>query len=98
MKNIIIIRPEAESDISETYSWYNDRLLGLGSEFINCIDDIFNSIMINPESFATVYKNVRRALIKRFPYAIYYIYEESTIVVIAVFHFKRNPKSWQKRI
>jgi plasmid stabilization system protein ParE len=97
MNNKLIIRPEAESDISEAYSWYNDRLLGLGSEFINCIDDAINSIMTNPESYTTVYKNIRRSLIRRFPYAIYYIYEESNIVVLAVFHFKRNPKSWLKR-
>ena len=96
MNNKLIIRPEAEFDISEAYSWYNDRLLGLGSEFINCIDDAINSIMTNPESYTIVYKNIRRSLIRRFPYAIYYIYEESNIVVLAVFHFKRNPKSWLK--
>jgi plasmid stabilization system protein ParE len=98
MNNRIIIRPEAESDISEAYSWYNDRLLGLGAEFIICIDDIINSIMINPESYPTVYKNIRRALIRRFPFAVYFIYEETNIIVLAVFHFKRNPESWQKRI
>ena len=54
MINTLIIRPEAESDISEAYSWYNDRLLGLGSEFINCIDDTLNSIIRNPESYTTV--------------------------------------------
>ena len=97
MNNKLIIRPEAEFDISEAYSWYNDRLLGLGSEFINCIDDAINSIMTNPESYTTVYKNIRRSLIRRFPYAIYYIYEEPDIVVLAVFHFKRNPTSWLKR-
>lgn len=97
MNNILIIQPEAESDISDAYSWHNDRLLGLGSEFINCIDDAFNSITHNPESYTTVYKNIRRALILCFPYAVYYIWKESNIVVLAVFHFKRNLKSWLKR-
>jgi plasmid stabilization system protein ParE len=97
MNNSIIIRPEAESDISDAYSWYDDRILGLGSEFIDCIDDAINSILLNPESYAIVFKNIRRILVRRFPYAVYYIYEESVIVVLAVFHFKRNPKSWLLR-
>jgi len=96
MNNKLIIRPGAESDISEAYSWYNDRLLGLGSEFINCIDDAINSIMSNLESYTTVYKNIRPSLIRRFSCAVYYIYEESNIVLLTVLHFKRNPKSWLK--
>jgi plasmid stabilization system protein ParE len=98
MNNRIIIRPEAESDISDAYSWYEGRLSGLGSEFIDCIDDAINSILLNPESYAVALKNIRRILIRRFPYAVYYLYEESVIVVLAVFHFKRNPKSWFQRL
>jgi toxin ParE1/3/4 len=98
MINHLIIRPEAEHDISEAYSWYNDRFDGLGTDFLNCINEAFNSILCKPKSYSTVYKEVRRALIQRFPYAVYYIHEETNVVVLAVFHFKRNPKILRKRI
>ena len=50
------------------------------------------------ESFPVVYQDVRRALTKRFPYGIYFVLDDSRIIVIAIFHAKRNPKTWQRRI
>ena len=44
-----------------------------------------------------VHRHVRRALIRRFPYGIYYAVDEELIEVIAVFHAKRDPKRWQDR-
>jgi plasmid stabilization system protein ParE len=98
MKHKAIIRPEAELDISEAFSWYDGLVSGLGSEFIERLDDAIDYILRNPEIHPIIYKNIRRAFIRRFPYAVYYIYEKSNIIVLAVFHFKRNPKSWLKRI
>lgn len=50
-----------------------------------------------PESYAVVYSDIRRAVLQRFPYAIYYRIVSSRIIVIAIFHGRRNPKTWQKR-
>ena len=97
MSYSLIIRPQAEIDISDAYDWYNSRLSNLGSEFIDSLDDTFNSMLNGPESYAIVYKNIRRALVHRFPYAVYYIQEESRLIVLAVFHFRRDPKLWQTR-
>lgn len=93
----IIVRPEAEKDIFDAFSWYNDRLPGLGHEFVNSIDSTIQILLNNPESCPIIYRNIRRSLIKHFPYAVYFIIDKSSIIVLAVFHFKRNPKSWQKR-
>jgi len=93
----IIVRPEAEQDIFDAFSWYNDRLPGLGHEFVNSIDSTMQSILNNPESCPIIYRNIRRSLIKHFPYAVYFINAEPSIIVLAVFHFKRNPRNWQKR-
>ena len=75
----IVVRPEA--DITESVLWYNDCLSGLGSDFLSCIDEAFRSIQRNPDFHKHVYKNVRRALIRRFPYVVFYIVEETQIVV-----------------
>ena len=93
----IIIRPEAEAEISESYAWYEERLAGLGSDFILCIDAIFNSISRSPNQYPVVYKSVRRAITRRFPFEVFYLINERRAVIIAVFHAKRNPKRWQER-
>jgi toxin ParE1/3/4 len=52
----------------------------------------------NPELHAVIYRGVRRCLVRRFPYAILYMAEETRVVVIAVMHTRRNPQRWKKRI
>jgi plasmid stabilization system protein ParE len=50
-----------------------------------------------PEAHAKVYHDVRRVLVRRFPYSIYYRFRADRIVVLAVFHNKRDPKVWKAR-
>lgn len=42
-------------------------------------------------------EGIRRALLRRFPYAVYFAVEESTVVVLTVLHAHRDPAAWQKR-
>jgi plasmid stabilization system protein ParE len=94
----LIIRPEAEADIAEAFDWYETRVPGLGSEFVLVLDALFNSILRNHLIYPTVYKTVRRALTRRFPYAIFFITEETMVVVLSVFHVKRSPRIWMGRV
>jgi len=93
----LIIRPEAEEEMRESFAWYEDRFSGLGSEFLLCIDAIFNAILRNPRQFPEVHRNVRRALSRRFPYEVFFILDDQRIIVLGVFHAKRNPKIWKER-
>lgn len=93
----LIIRPEAEADIAEAFDWYETRVPGLGSEFVLVLDALFNSILRNHLIYPTVYKAVRRALTRRFPYAVFFITEETKVVVLSVFHVKRSPRIWMGR-
>ena len=70
MKRPILITPEAEADIEEAYRWYEERLGGLGADFLGCLENGIESIRSNPETHPVVYRNVRRLLIRRFPYGI----------------------------
>ena len=94
----LIIRPEAELDIQDTFEWYEAQSLGLGSQFVRAVDTCLSSIGSNPLAYPIIYKQVRRALIRRFPYGILYVFEPDIVAVIACFHSKRNPKSWQDRL
>ena len=87
----LLIRPEAEADLSAAYRWYEDRDAGLGEEFLRAVEASLLGIQKNPQTFQKLHKEVRRALTRRFPYGIFYLVENDTIVVLAVLHGRRNP-------
>lgn len=89
---------EAEDDILEAYTWYEQQKSGLGEEFLESLDQARQSILVNPATYRIRYKkNVRAFLTDRFPYLILFILEENDVNVIAVFHMSRDPKVWKKR-
>jgi plasmid stabilization system protein ParE len=94
----LIIRPEAELDLEDAFEWYESQAPGLGSEFVRAIDNCISAIGRSPLAYHVIYKQARRALVRRFPYSIFYLFEEDTIFVIACFHSKRNPNTWQDRL
>ncbi len=98
MTRRVIIRPEAETDIAQAFSWYESRVSGLGSEFLRVLDATFNSILRNHDVYPEVHRNVRRALTRKFPFAVFFVVEETRMVVLSVFHVKRNPQEWEKRV
>ena len=98
MKKPVIVREEAEADLSEAYQWYEQQVRGLGGEFLLCVDGAIASIEKNPHLYPVVHKGViRRALTRRFPYGVFFVEGTRSISVIAVAHAKRNPRVWQER-
>jgi plasmid stabilization system protein ParE len=98
MKYSVIVRPEAEDDLKEAFSWYEDKRVGLGHDFLLQVNAGLNFIMRNPEIHPIEYKRARKHIIKRFPYKIIYFIEEEKIIVLAVLHAKRRPGLLKKRI
>jgi plasmid stabilization system protein ParE len=94
----LIIRPAAELELSGAFDWYEERLSGLGAEFLLSVDAVFNSIARNPQQYPIIHRTIRRALTRRFPYEVFYIIEDTKIVIVAVFHAKRNPMRWKDRL
>ena len=81
MADTFILLPDAERDIAEGYDWYEKREPGLGEELLRCVDACFLSIRRNPEMYAFAHESYRRALVRRFPYAIFYEHFEDTITI-----------------
>lgn len=94
----VLIRPEAETDITEAYEWYEEQAEGLGEEFLRAVDACFAAIQRIPTAYSPIHRQVRRALLRRFPYGIFYIIEADRIIVLACFHARRNPKQLQERL
>lgn len=97
MNYALVFRPEVQEELNEAYNWYESKQPGLGDEFLGCIDEMLNQICLMPESYPVVYRDVRRAVVRRFPYAVYYRIVSSRVIVTAIFHGRRDPKAWQTR-
>jgi len=95
---MLILRREAEQDIKEAYEWYENQRLNLGRAFVAEVETKLEIIENNPDLYAKVYKNVRRALCKRFPYSVYFVKAEKDVVILGALHQRRNPSVWQARI
>lgn len=94
----LIIRSEAELDIQDAFEWYEAQTPGLGSEFIRAVDACLSGIGRNPLVYPEIYQKARRSLTRRFPYGLLFVVEQDLIVILACFHGKRAPKSWQDRL
>jgi plasmid stabilization system protein ParE len=93
----IVFRPEAETELAEAAEWYEARAAGLGTEFLRALDAAIASIERQPKGYAIVFKNVRRALLRRFPYNVIYSASDDEILIVACIHGRRDPKRWQER-
>ena len=93
----LVFGHKIEADLKESYEYYNEQISGLGIEFLLSVDATFNQIERNPFLFQKVYKNKRRANLKRFPLGVFYTIYKETIVISAVIHLMRNPKDWKSR-
>ncbi len=77
---------------------YRERGLDLAGEFRKSIDSCLENIRSLPESHPIVHRDIRRALMKRFPYGLFYVREGDLITVLACFHAKRDPAIWKERM
>ena len=85
----LVILQEALDDTSEAYDWYNERSEGLGLEFLGCVDDCIHRIQSNPAIYQIVFGNYRRAIVRRFPFVVFYEIVDDT---------SQHPSKWRKRL
>jgi plasmid stabilization system protein ParE len=98
MSQGLIVTPEAEADLAEAKAWYERLRAGLGEQFVLCVEEALDRIRLFPEAYREVAPGVRRAIVRRFPYGVYYRTDLEKIAVIAFYHCKRDPRGWQERI
>ena len=93
-----IVAPEAQDDLIAIYDWYEARRFGLGDDFLNCVDACFEKIRRAPESYSVAFEAYRRALVRRFPYAVIYDAAAESITIYGVFHTSRDSDTWHLRL
>lgn len=94
----IVLREEAEAEFDKAFDWYDEQRPGLGTVFVEAVQKIFDAIAARPLMHAIVFADIRRAVVRRFPFCVYYRAHPDRVEVIAVFHSRRNPSIWQGRI
>ena len=94
----LLVRPAAAADIEEAYLWYESRRIGLGEEFLAAVDLLLGEILAHPTAYQVIHREARRALLRRFPYALFYRIYGETVVVLACMQGRRDPKRWMNRI
>jgi plasmid stabilization system protein ParE len=94
----IRLLPEARDEFDAAVDWYEQQRAGLGAAFLDRVREVFARIAANPQLHATVYQDVRKAVVQKFPYVVLYKEEAGEVVVTAVFHTARDPARWQGRV
>jgi plasmid stabilization system protein ParE len=92
----IILRPRAEKDIEAARDWYDAQRPGLGEEFLVAVEERLEMVREFPEASPEIYRKVRRAVVRRFPFLIFYMLAPGKAVVLAVLHASRNPEAWPR--
>ena len=95
---IIRFSPEADAELTEARRWYSHQRKNLDLEFMQCIDDALSRVVKNPYSFPIVYQGLRRAVVRRFPFALFYEVGSEELQIVAVFHSRRDPEIWKARV
>ena len=88
----------ARAELIEAHDWYEAEAPGLGHRFRAEIDSVVERMADNPRQFPMVFKTLRRARAKKFPYALFFLVEPEALLVVACFHSSRDPRQWQKRV
>ena len=94
----LVVRPLAELDLLEAFEWYEAEHVGLGDDFVSVIDNLFARIARSPRLYPQVHRHVRRAVVRRFPYLIYFVVEGETVSVVGCFHSRRRPELAKERL
>jgi plasmid stabilization system protein ParE len=93
----VVLRDEAQAEFDEAFDYYEGQRPGLGVDFAERVQRVFDQIAVNPQQHAVVFADIRKAVVTRFPYCVFYRADATRVEVIAVFHSRRDPSIWQGR-
>ena len=92
-----ITLPKAEKDIDKAVTYYADIKKSLAKRFSKELKEKVKYITQKPEHIQIRYDNVRMAHLKTFPYSIHFVFENNTIIILAVFAFKEDSEKWTQQ-
>ncbi|MEM7159315.1 MAG: type II toxin-antitoxin system RelE/ParE family toxin [Myxococcota bacterium] len=97
MSPALVLRAPAFDDIDDARRWYESKEPGLGGRFVDAVDRTLLLIQQQPRAYAVVEDTIRRAVVRTFPYSVFFVDEGERVVVLAVFHQAMSPARLSKR-
>lgn len=98
MSRVFVVRGVARRDVEDARDWYELQQPGVGQEFVDEVGATLTRVRTNPDGYAADRRGVRKAPVGRFPYIVYYLTTPVFVVVFAVIHASRHPRSWRSRL
>lgn len=96
--NRLLVLPEAGEELEQAALWYEGEAAGLGVRFLAAVHELFTFLASSPRIYPVVYQDVRRALVPKFPYGVFYQPRGQAIRVLAVVHLHRAPGAWREQV
>ena len=89
---VLVLRPAAVTDLTEAHAHYHGLADGLGDRFVAALDELFARLTEFPRSAPLVagYRDVRRAVVRGFPYVVFYRHQPDRIDVLRILHAARS--------
>jgi plasmid stabilization system protein ParE len=75
----VVLRDEAQAEFDEAFDFYEQRRAGLGVAFVTKVQEVFDRIAANPRMHAVVFADIRKAVVAKFPYCVYYRAEQARV-------------------
>ena len=94
----LVTRRQAELDVEDVAIWYESQRPGLGLRFLDELDYVAERVTAAPFQFPEIHANVRRGMLNRFPYSVYFLVSDDRVEIIAVLHQHRQPDTWKDRV
>jgi hypothetical protein len=93
----VSFHPEAEAEFISAIEYYEDIKPGLGLDFALEVQSAISRASKYPQAWQELDKNIRRTLVKRFPFGILYSEAENKLFILAVMNLHREPNYWKIR-
>ena len=93
----LIVEPRGDEDVEEAFAWYEHEQAGLGDQSLDELYTCYERIKRVPLGYQDQGDGIRRALLRRFPYGVYFVVEHDAIIILTVLHSSRDPAEWQRR-
>jgi toxin ParE1/3/4 len=93
-----VFHPDAEPEFFAAIAYYEDHEPGLGYDFAIEVHSTIDAILSFPHAWPIIEDDIRRCLVRRFPYGIIYAIDEDIVFILAVMHLHRDPEYWKERL
>ena len=97
MIKTVRLLPPAEQEMFDAARYYELQAPGLGQDFLDKVELALQDLVVSSERWPIVQDDIRRRLIRRFPYSLLYKIDQDVVVILAVMHQRRHPSYWLSR-